>query len=71
MPRTVTAQQDDTLDLLCWRELGATSGLLEQAYALNRGLADAGPLLAEGTVVILPDPPAATAALRETVNLWD
>lgn len=71
MTRTATARAGDTLDLICWRELGTTA-LVEAAFELNRGLADAGPLLAEGTVVILPDPPAAsTTAARETVNLWD
>lgn len=67
----VTARQGDTLDAICWRELGATRGLLEQAYELNRNMADAGPVLAEGTVVVLPDPAPSPAAMRETVNLWD
>lgn len=66
-----TARQGDTLDLLCWRHLGTTTAVVEQAYDLNPGLADAGPVLAEGQIVILPDAPAAAAPLRETVNLWD
>lgn len=67
----VTARQGDTLDLICWRELGTTAGVLETAYELNRGLADAGPVLAEGAVVTLPDAPAAAAARLETFTLWD
>ncbi len=67
----VTAHQGDTLDLLCWRHLGATSGVVEQAYELNRDLADVGPVLAEGTRVTLPDALPAAAIVRETVNLWD
>jgi len=67
-----TARQGDTLDLICWRELGTTSGrVVEQACELNRGLHDAGPVLAEGTPVTLPAPPSPAAATRETVNLWD
>lgn len=67
----VTARQGDTLDLLCWRHLGATRGVVELALELNRGIADAGAVLAEGTVVTLPDraPPAATAI--DAVRLWD
>jgi len=72
MTRTATAQQGDTLDLICWRELGTTTGgIVEQAMALNRGLSDNGPVLAAGTLVTLPDLPATVAPARETVNLWD
>lgn len=72
MPRSVAAQQGDTLDMICWRELGTTSGgIVEAAMDLNRGLADAGPILAEGQTIILPDFPSPAAATRETVNLWD
>jgi len=71
MTRTAIARQGDTLDLICWRELGTTAGVVEQAFELNRGLAEAGPIIAEGTPVVLPDPPATAAAPRETVNLWD
>jgi phage tail protein X len=65
------ALQGDTLDLICWRELGTTAGAVEQALALNPGLSDAGPLIPLGTTVILPDPAPTTAQRRETVNLWD
>jgi len=67
----VAARQGDTLDAICWRELGTTRALLESAYELNRNLADVGPVLPEGTIVILPDPAPALPALRENVNLWD
>lgn len=66
-----TARQNDTLDLICWRALGRTAGVVEAAFALNPGLADAGPFIAEGRQVLLPDPQPASPALRETVNLWD
>ncbi len=71
-PTTTTALQGDTLDLICWRELGTTAGgVVEETYELNRGLADIGPILAEGTVVQLPAIPAGAAPSLETVNLWD
>ena len=72
MPRTVSAQQGDTLDMICWRELGTTSGgVVEAAMDLNRGIAEAGPILSEGQIVTLPDLPSPAAITRETVNLWD
>jgi len=72
MPRTVTAQQGDTLDAMCWRELGTTSGgVVEAALELNSLLAALGPVIAEGTAVTLPDPPTAASQTLETVNLWD
>lgn len=70
MPRTVIAQQHDTVDLLCLRHLGATAGVTEAAYRLNPGLADIGPILPLGRAVVLPDLPANTARV-ETVQLWD
>ena len=67
----VAAQQGDTLDLICWRELGTTIGVVEQAYDLNPGLADTGPTLSEGAIIILPDSPPPAVITRETINLWD
>jgi phage tail protein X len=72
MPSTVTAQQGDTLDAMCWRELGTTSGgVVEAALELNPLLAALGPVIAEGTAVTLPDLPPAASQTLETVNLWD
>lgn len=70
MPRTVIAQQNDTVDLLCLRHLKATAGVAEATYRLNPGLADIGPILPLGRAVTLPDLPANTARV-ETVQLWD
>lgn len=39
----VHAMQGDTVDLLCWRHLGSTAGLVERTYLLNPGLAERGP----------------------------
>lgn len=61
----------ETLDAICWRVLGRTQGVTEQAYALNPGLAAAGPQLAEGTQVLLPDITESAPAMRETIQLWD
>ena len=72
MTSIVTARQGDTLDAICWRELGTTSGgVVEQALALNPDLIALGTRVTEGAAVILPDPPATSAPTLETINLWD
>ncbi len=72
MTSTVTALQGDTLDRICWRVLGTTAGgVVDQAYGLNPGLAKLGTKLPEGTVVTLPDPPAAATLALATINMWD
>ena len=68
---TVRSIQGDTLDGLCWRELGATRGVLEDVFELNRGLAELGPVLPPGTAVTLPDPASVQTPQTQTVQLWD
>lgn len=65
------AQEGDTIDLICWRELGRTRAVTEQVLALNPGLAALGPRLPAGTTVILPELAEAAPAVLETVKLWD
>ena len=67
------AQQGETLDAICWRVLGRTEGVTEQAYDLNPHLAALGPVLPGGTRVTLPETATATATpvRRATVKLWD
>ena len=67
----VRAQQRDTLDLLCWRHLGATAGVVEAALELNPGLAEFGPFIPHGTLVTLPEPTAAPPQTTQIVQLWD
>ena len=66
----VRALQDDTLDLLCWRHLGTTAGVVETALALNPGIASIGALLPAGHLVTLPDA-APVVAATPMINLWD
>lgn len=66
---TVISNQDDTVDLICYRHYGYTRGVVEQVLIKNPGLAAMGPELPQGTKILLPD-------LREqpstnVVNLWD
>lgn len=71
MTANATARDGETVDALCWRVLGRTGAVTEQVLELNRGLADLGPVLPAGTVVILPEPQALAVPVRETVKLWD
>lgn len=58
---TITVQRPrTTLDLLLWRQHGvAGPAQLEEALEANPGLADLGLELPMGTVVMLPEMPAA------------
>lgn len=69
--RQIRAQQRDTVDLICHREFGYTAGVTEQTLALpeNRKLAASGPILAQGTLVTLPDLP--TQSEQAVLQLWD
>jgi len=68
----VRSLQGDTVDALCWRELGATTGVVEAVLELNRDLSDLGAILPTGTLVQLPDRSASTATpVIPTQQLWD
>lgn len=67
---TVRAHQDETLDQLCYRVLGRTGGITEQALTLNPGLAELGPLLPQGILVDLPDEQEANTPRTDTIQLW-
>lgn len=66
----VHAQQHDTVDIICWRYLGTTRGVVEQTLELNPGLVDQGPILRHGTPVRIPDVIAQPRTIP-MVNLWD
>ena len=65
----VIAQQGDTVDSLCHRHLGRTSGIVEATLEANPGLAALGAVLPMGTAVELPDS-VATAPSIDRVQLW-
>ncbi|MEO3725786.1 tail protein X [Pseudomonas syringae] len=70
MAVNIRAQQNDTVDALCWRHYGRTTGVTEAVLEANPGLADYGPTLPQGLLVQMPE--ALTAApQRQIVNLWD
>ncbi len=70
MSKTVTAVQGDTIDLICWRYYGQTSGVVEQVLEANPALASQDANLEMGTQVILPNIEL-QQQIKQTVNLWD
>lgn len=67
---TIRAQQNETVDAICWRHYGRTAGVTEQVFEANPGLADVGATLPTGYPVNLPEIEA-QAEQAGTVNLWD
>lgn len=60
-----------TLDLLLWRIHGVRGqDLVEVALELNPGVADAGPVLALGTVVRIPQLPAQARPEQPLITLF-
>lgn len=70
MAISIRAQQNDTVDALCWRHYGRTAGVTEAVLEANPGLADHGSTLPQGLLVQMPEAQAA-APQRHMVNLWD
>lgn len=70
MPKTIIALQNDTVDAICWREYGRSSGVVELVLSANPNLAEFGPFIPMGTQVTLPEieTPQQT---KQTINLWD
>lgn len=66
----IPALQGETIDALVWRVLGKSSGAVEVVLEANRGLADLGAILPEGTVVLIPGVADATAEEVAMVQLW-
>lgn len=66
----ITANQGDTVDLVCWAYYGRTDGIVEQVLEANPGLAAHGPVLPVGIQITLPEL-AATPQQTPQVHLWD
>lgn len=65
----VRAKQGDTIDLLCWRHLGTVS-VVEQVLEMNPKLAELGPVLPMGTVLVLPAR-VEKQPEKMRITLWD
>lgn len=62
MSRRYRLLADRRLDRLVADLMGDGAGHVEAFLAANRGLAAGGPIVTEGTVVEVPDPPAVEPA---------
>lgn len=67
----VYARQGDTVDAICYRELGRTAALTESVLEANPGIAALGPVLPHGTPVDLPDAAPAQTTETDLIQLWD
>lgn len=59
----------ETVDLACQRYYGRTKAVTEAVLAANQGLAEKGPVLPIGTVIMMP--PAPAQAARSLVKLYE
>jgi phage tail protein X len=66
---TAVAHAGEPLDALIWRTLGTAA--VEAVLAANRGLAQLGAFLPEGTIVALPELAAVPAAEQPLIQFWD
>lgn len=70
MSQTYRTSEGDTADYIAWKYFGTQSGrVVEQLLEANKGLADIGPLLPAGLLVVLPD--IQPEAAEQAVKLWD
>lgn len=66
----VYARERDTVDAICYRHLRSTS-IVEQVYRDNPRLANLGPVLPQGTPVVLPEVIEQQEQGDEVIQLWD
>jgi phage tail protein X len=66
-------KDDDTVDLIAWNYYGRQDRrIVERVLEANFGLADHGPILPAGILVILPELDADTQQdASDAVKLWD
>lgn len=70
MAVSIRAQQNDTVDALCWRHYGRTAGVTEAVFEANAGLADFGATLPQGIIVQMPEV-TGLAPMRQILKLWN
>ncbi|MGI2144461.1 tail protein X [Shewanella frigidimarina] len=68
--QVVRSIEGDTVDKICYRYLGATGEITEQVLDANPQLATLGPVLPNGTLVLLPVQVAAPTQ-SNFIQLWD
>lgn len=64
----VRTLQHETVDALCHRHLGQTTGTVEATLDLNPGLVQYGPFLPAGVLVTLTAP---QPKVKKLIQLWN
>lgn len=68
--KTIYAIQNDTVDAICWRNYGRSSGVVEAVLEQNVHIANLGPLLPMGTKIQLPEIQTQQNK-TQSIQLWD
>ncbi|ATP85859.1 tail protein X [Acinetobacter baumannii] len=68
--KEIYAIQNDTVDAICWREYGRSTGVVERVLETNPHLSEFGPFIPMGTKVQLPDIPTPQNKVQ-SIQLWD
>ena len=66
---TYTAKAGDTIDWLCWKYYGVSSGAVELVLNANPRLSLNDPYLPAGTVITLPNLPK-PVAVAPLLRIW-
>lgn len=67
----ISTVQGDTVDLICWKHYGQSSGMVEQVLNANPHLAGLDPILTIGTEIDLPEISNNQQSSEATIQLWD
>ncbi|ENU79234.1 tail protein X [Acinetobacter sp. ANC 3789] len=70
MSKSIKSIQNDTIDSICWRYYGRSTGVVEQVLSANPQLDELGVILPIGTDVLLPDLDS-PQNIQHSINLWD
>lgn len=70
MSKRIKSIQNDTIDSICWRYYGRSTGVVEQVLSANPQLDELGVILPIGTDVLLPDLDS-PQNIQHSINLWD
>lgn len=68
--KEIYAIQNDTVDAICWREYGRSTGVVERVLEANPHLSEFGPFIPMGTKVQLPDILTPQNKVQ-SIQLWD
>ncbi|EKU54492.1 phage tail protein X [Acinetobacter sp. WC-323] len=68
--KEIYANQNDTVDAICWREYGRSAGVVERVLEVNPHISNFGPVLPMGTKILIPDIPTQQNKVQ-SVQLWD